>query len=313
MQTTPFALQRGHGHSYPVLEDKQQAMSWAVIVVLGLALLYGYWNMFLRISSSWDSPQYSHGWLIPVFAAVLIYLRRETFCEVPAWHRWVGVALVLGGFALRIFGAATVAFSVDNVSFIPCLVGIFVIVGGLPTLRWAMPAILFLIFMYPLPRVLEEGLMHPLQRLATACSHVALVTFGLDTFRDGNTIFIGEHKLNVAEACSGLRMLTIFSALAVAMALISTTRPLWERLIIMLSAIPIALAVNIVRITVTGLLYSLNLEQEVINLFFHDAAGWIMMPMALGLLFLETQILSRLVIDSDEEAGPINLAGPRPA
>ena len=311
MQTTPFTLGPGNGHDNPVVEKKQQLFAWGTIGVLGAALLYGYWNMFQNISESWDSPQYSHGWLIPVFAAVLIYLRREPFRDVPSWHRWIGVGLVLIGFAMRIFGATTVTFAIDNISLLPCLIGVFVIVGGLPTLRWAMPAILFLIFMYPLPRFLEEGLMHPLQRLATASSHVALVTFGLDTFRDGNTIFIGEHKLNVAEACSGLRMLTIFSALAVAMALISTTRPLWERLFILLSAIPIALVVNVIRITVTGLLYSLSLEQEVINLFFHDAAGWIMMPMALGLLFLETQILSRLVIDDHEGAGQIDLGIPQ--
>ena len=80
MQTTPFALQPDNGYSYPVLEDKQQKMAWAAIGVLVTAMLYAYWNMFQRISEAWDSPQYSHGWLIPVFAAVLIYLRREPFC-----------------------------------------------------------------------------------------------------------------------------------------------------------------------------------------------------------------------------------------
>ena len=102
-------------------------------------------------------------------------------------------------------------------------------------------------------------------------------------------------------------MLTIFSGLAVAMALISRDRPWWERVIVALSAIPIALLVNVVRITVTGLLLNLGIEIPLANTWFHDGAGLVMMPLAIGILYLEMQLLAALVIDVPASEAPISL------
>jgi len=192
-------------------------------------------------------------------------------------------------------------------SFVPCVAGIFLLVGGWKTIRWAGPAIAFLVFMFPLPGFLDTGLLAPLQKLATTASTYCLQTMGIPTYSDGNRIVIGEIQLGVVEACSGLRMLTIFVALAVAITLV-TERPLWERVVTVLSAVPIALAVNIARITVTGVLH-LTVGAELADLVFHDAAGWVMMPMALGLLYVEFQILSHLVIE-DGPAGPLQIGSP---
>src|SRR5262249_12663904 len=127
--------------------------------------------------------------------------------------------------------------------------------------------------------------------------------------RDGNVITIGptDKKLNVAEACSGLRMLTIFGAMSVAVALL-IQRPLWQRLAIVASAIPIALVVNIMRIVLTGLLYAmLPDDDKQIHEFIHDMWGIVMMPMALGLMYLEFQILDNLIIEDDDDM-PVPLA-----
>ena len=110
--------------------------------------------------------------------------------------------------------------------------------------------------------------------------------------------------MGVVEACSGLRMLTIFLALAVAITLV-TERPLWERCVIVLSAIPIALTANIVRITVTGILY-LTVGPEWVEDVFHELDGWLMMPLALGLLYVEFQILAHIVIE-EGSAGPLQI------
>jgi exosortase/archaeosortase family protein len=97
-------------------------------------------------------------------------------------------------------------------------------------------------------------------------------------------------------------MLTIFVALAVAITLV-TDRPMWERLVIVASAVPIAVLVNIIRITITGVLH-LTVGTEVADKVFHDLAGWVMMPMALGFMYVEFQILSNLVID-EGPTGPV--------
>jgi exosortase len=288
----------------PALDQRQQRLYWQILGVLTVVLVYAYWNSLVRVSQVWSGPQYSHGYLIPLFAAALLWVRREPFRQVPGWHRWVGVALIATALGLRLFGAITTIFTFDTISFIPCLIGIFVLVGGLPTLRWAAPAIAFLVFMYPLPRFLEEDLSHELQDKATMCSTFALETLGVDCHREGNMILLGlqEEGMNVADQCSGLRMLTVFTGLAVALALISRDRPWWERLLIVISAVPIALVVNVIRITLTGLLFSLNIDSPLVQKIFHDFPGLIMMPIALGILYLEYQILSRIVIDAPREA-----------
>ncbi len=298
---------------YAILDDDKQRSCWLAIGVLLGLLTYAYWNTLARVAPNWSSPQYSHGWLIPLFAAGLLWMRREPFREVPMWHRWVGVGIVFVSVALRSVGAMNVIFSFDNFSFVPCIIGLFVIVGGLPTLRWAGPAIAFLVFMYPLPRFLEERVMYPLQSLATLFSVFLLRMSGVYAFREGNTIQLAERQMGVVEQCSGLRMLTIFAALSFALALIMRSRPWWERVIIVMSAFPIAIAVNVIRITVIALLYNLNVNSDMADVVFHDFGGWIMMPLALGLLLLETQILRHLVVEEEKDVGAWQLGGIKPA
>jgi exosortase len=163
-------------------------------------------------------------------------------------------------------------------------------------IRWAGPALGFLVFMFPLPTRIEHTVLIRLQTLAAMCSTFVLQTLGVPAYRSGNVINISGMDLFIADACSGLRMLTIFCALAVAMVFL-IERPWWDKFIILLSAVPIALVVNIVRITVTGLLYMwVGPDNKFVQHLAHDWAGYFMMPLALGLLWLELQILERLTI-----------------
>ena len=166
--------------------------------------------------------------------------------------------------------------------------------------------------MFPLPSVLEQNVLWRLQTLASVCSAFVLQTLGVAAFRQGNLISIPNADLNIADACSGLRMLTIFGAFAVAMVFL-IERPWWDKFIILLSAVPIALIVNIIRITVTGLLYmAAGPENEFARKLGHDWAGYFMMPLALGFLWIELQILERLTVPI--ETGNIKpIAGRRAA
>jgi exosortase len=128
-----------------------------------------------------------------------------------------------------------------------------------------------------------------------------LQTLGVSAYRQGNLIHMPglEQPLTVADACSGLRMATIFVALAVAMVFI-VERPWWDKLVILISAIPIALLVNIIRITLTGLLYMwVGQGSDLAKHLGHDWAGYFMMPLALIFLWLELQILERLTVPVD--------------
>ncbi|HTQ40898.1 MAG TPA: exosortase/archaeosortase family protein [Pirellulales bacterium] len=275
-----------------------QQTPWFIIGGLGIVILWAYWNTIEGLLNAWTSAQYSHGFLIPIFAAVLIAMRREPFEPVPSSVRWWGVAIMAGGLLFRLFSSYHNLISFDMVSIIPVLAGVFVIAGGWPALRWSAAPLAFLIFMLPLPTAAERGLLNPLQHAATTMSTYTLQTMGVDAFNEGNKILIGEgFPLNVEEQCSGLRMATIFLALAVAMSMI-IDRPWWQKAFIIASAIPIALLVNVIRIVITALLFMvLGQESEFAKEFFHNLAGWFMIPIALGFMYLEMQILDRVFIE----------------
>ena len=172
-------------------------------------------------------------------------------------------------------------------------------------MRWAGWPIAFLTFMLPLPAALDGTLAANLQTEATASSTFLLQTVGVGAVRTGSVISVGRNgiPMNVEEACSGLRMLTIFVAMCFAVVLLAEI-PMWQRIVIVLSSVPIALAVNIMRITGTGILFTIfPASQEKLRAFFHDGAGLVMMPLAMLLLFLEYKILSNLFIEDEDALG----------
>jgi exosortase len=179
------------------------------------------------------------------------------------------------------------------VSLLPCIAGLMALVGGRAALAWSWPAIAFLAFMVPLPHTWSLALSGPMQSIATLSSTFLLQVLGRPAIAEGNVIQLNEIELGIVEACSGLRMLVVFFALSTAMALL-IRKPLWERAVIAASAIPIALASNILRITITGVLYEM-LGNGYGGALLHDVAGWLMMPLGLAFLGLEMLVLKHLL------------------
>ncbi|HMF12765.1 MAG TPA: exosortase/archaeosortase family protein [Gemmataceae bacterium] len=285
----------------PMSSEERRYLTIA-LSLSALTLVWAYWTSLADMAWRWShDPQYAHGYLVPGFAAVLLWLRRDRLATGRLQPCWQGVPVLAFGIGLRLFGAYFHYVWLDAVSFLPCLAGVWLLIGGKTAWRWGWPAIAFLGFMVPLPYGFSLSLAAPLQRLATIASTFALQTLGMPAVADGNVILLEEVEVNVVEACSGLRMLVVFFAFATAVALI-VKRPLWEKLFLLISAIPIALVVNVMRITATGVLYEL-VNGQVAKLVFHDLAGWLMMPVALGILGLELQFLKRLVIDGRQPSG----------
>src|SRR5262249_5187392 len=136
-------------------------------------------------------------------------------------------------------------------ALIPTLFGIALLVGGPAAFRWSAPMILFLGFMIPLPYAIETALGRPLQSIATQGSTWMLQTLGLPAVSEGNVILLEHGRFAVVEACNGLSMLLTFAAMTTAMAMV-VNRPLLDRLLLVLSTIPVAVFVNIVRIAANG-------------------------------------------------------------
>jgi exosortase len=209
------------------------------------------------------------------------------------------MAPVAMGAALQLAGGY---FGVEwfvGLALLPYLGGLALLLGGWRTLGWAWPSVAFLAFMVPLPWRIETALGPPLQYLATEASTYLLQSLGFMAFAEGNVIQLGEARIGVVEACSGLSMLITFIALSTAAALV-VKRPLLDRLVLVASSVPVALLANIARICLTGILHE-TVGGHAPSTFYHDLAGWVMMPLALLLYWLEIAVLSRLLIDAWHE------------
>jgi exosortase len=269
----------------------------------GLAglLLIGAWAYLPTLSAMgqrWlGDPQYSHGYLVPIFSLYLLWQRRDRLANAQWGVYWRGLPLLLVGMLLRFAGTYLYFDWLDAASLLPTLAGLCVLFGGMATLRWAWPAIAFLLFMVPLPYLVEKALGQPLQRLATIGSTYVLQTLGLPALAEGNVILLSNGPINVAQACSGLSMMLIFFALSTALVLV-VRRPLLDKAIVVLSSLPIAVLVNVVRIAATGVAME-KFGPQVAHAIFHDAAGWLMMPLALGFLGLELWLLSKLLLEAE--------------
>jgi exosortase len=276
--------------------------SWCLAVlalaVLALGLAWAYWPTLNTLADRWSrDPQYSHGFLVPVFALVVLWQWRGG-CPVRGLRpSWGGLALLLVSAGMRLTAAYLYLEPLETFSLIPAVAGLVWAAFGWPALRWAWPAVAFLAFMLPLPFQVEGLLAQPLRKVATTASTYTLQTLGYPALSEGNHILIGDVRLGVADACSGLGMLMTFFALATAAVLI--LQPRWpDRVVIVASAIPIALVANVARITLAGAVHVAH--GAAAGQFVHDHAGWLMMPLALALLWLELRYLGWLL----PEPGP---------
>ncbi len=299
--------------------EKKALAAW---IVVGVAFLWFYWSTISHLIRVWSAEEdYQHGFFVIPFSLFLLWYRRDMAKALePGRGSWWGLPF-LGVWALM--RAMAVYFnygSLPELSIIPFLVGVTVFVGGWRALHWVWPSIFFLVFMIPLPGAFQGLASDQLQSVATRISLYVIQTFGIPAVAQGNVIQLPEKHLEVARACSGLRMLMLFFAICIGFALIAR-RPLWERLLVVASAAPIAVMSNVARIVITGVLFRAAhlwpsvLATESAEKFMHDFAGFLMMPIGMLLLWIELTLLSKLLIAPRSERPLVmqNLARPQPS
>lgn len=278
---------------------------WLVLALAALILVY--WDVFVWMSGVWsNNADYSHGYLVPVFAAYILWSNRGSLGQSQSSHQvtegnnQTDSGLMLGGFLigfgllLRLAGIYMRLNTLEGVSLIPFILGVITIIFGKRAARWGAPAVLFLLFMVPLPSFLSGQLSGLLQKIATTVSTFSFQTLGIPAFAEGNIISLSNGQIGVAEACSGLRMLYAFFALTVG-ACMMIDRTWLEKVVIAMTAIPIAIAANCIRIIATGIAFE-YLNPEIAHQIFHDVAGWLMMPLGFAILLGVLAVLDRLIV-----------------
>ena len=273
-----------------------EALAAAFVVA---ALGWAYAPSFLNLIDQWNSdPNNTYGYLVVPIALLILWERRGLLDRSKLAPRWLGFVALAAVLGLRVLLFERNEKYLEAATIPPALAALALALGGWHLVRVALPSLVFLLFMLPLPPSVNGLLAAPLQRVATVGSLALLQALGLPVFAEGNVIIVGAHPLEVARACNGLSMLLSFVTLITA-AVLLIRRPLWERGLVLLSAVPIALVSNILRIAVTAWCYhKFGHELKAV----HDWAGIGMMVLALLLLALELRVLSWLVVEVEEPA-----------
>jgi exosortase len=234
--------------------------------------------------------------LVPFAAMYLLWQDRARLSHVKVQPAWIGLIVVVLAQAARLFGLAFLFESAERYSMVLTLAGLVILMGGWQLFRATAHILAFLLLAIPLPGALHNHISSPLQNLATSGAVATLELLGVVVSQEGNTLLL-DHRVPVAvaEACSGLRMLTAFVFVSALLAFV-VARPRWQKAVILLSSVPIAFVANLVRLVITALLF-LWTSDAVANRFFHDFAGWTMMPLAFALLAGELWLMSRLVVE----------------
>jgi len=273
-----------------------------LVVLLLLAIMaWSYWPVMADLLNVWQrSDDYSAGQLVPLIALFLVWREKKLLREcslVPCWAG--GIALLLLAQTARAYGFLLARASFERHSMVLTLAGLVLMVAGWQVFRRVLWILLFLLLMFPLPSLVHNLISGPLQRIATTGSVFLLEAFGVNVNQQGNTMILnGNTPLGVAEACSGLRMLTAFIIVAAFIAYM-VKRSRWQKAVLLLSSIPVAIACNILRIVVTAVLM-LYAGTEVADKFFHDFAGLVMMPASVLLIFGELWLIDKLTVSEPE-------------
>src|ERR1700744_5236222 len=269
----------------PVRQSGTVRRDWLPYAVIALMVGVLYYRVAIKLIYDWSTlPDYSQGFLVPFFAAFLIWDKRKVLGKTPIKQSWSGIALIVFSIAVLILGVYGVELFTAPLSFCLLLVRVIWTFFGSAMLRALQFPLLVLILAIPFPAIVFNQITFPLQLLASRIASDILPVLGVPTLHEGNVIELPIMKLEVAEACSGIRSLMSLFTLAVFYGyfLEKTTK---RRVILALASIPIAVAANVVRIVGTGLCVQYWDPDKALG-FFHEFSGWVMFVVSLACLYL---------------------------
>ena len=269
-------------------------VSWTMagVTVVGLAVFFhqGLTNLFAR---EWSRPEYSHGILIPLISAGIVWLKRREVAAVTNRGAWAGIAILIASLLLALVGQLATIYLLIYIALVFSIIGFVLSFLGWSATRVLWFPLLYLFFMVPLPDFLIVQLSAEMQLLSSALGVWFIRLFGISVFLEGNVIDLGGFKMQVVEACNGLRYLFPLMSFGMLIAYLYKG-PLWQRAVLFLSTIPITIAMNVLRIGLIGLLYEYS-GIFVAEGLLHDFEGWAVFLVCIAILLIEIKILTLFV------------------
>ena len=249
------------------------------------AAIYVFWGGLVSLGVAWSTPEYSHGPLIPLLSLYLFLrqLRERGIDPNPATGRWVGILVVIAGLSIAAIGDLAQIPDIVTYALLIWLYGMLLVGFGFKNGWVYWPPVLHLIYMLPLPNFIYWQVTIQLQFISSELGVWFIRLMDIPVFLDGNVIDLGVYKLQVAEACSGLRYLFPVMSFSYVFAVLYRG-PIWIKAVLLLSAAPITIVMNSFRIGVIGVLVdSYGIEQA--EGFLHYFEGWVIFILCILILF----------------------------
>ncbi|MCY2932097.1 MAG: exosortase/archaeosortase family protein [Planctomycetota bacterium] len=284
-------------------------------VLAGLLLALNFWQVQTLVEAWLKDANWSHGFIIPLFSLYLLFSRRDELFQAPKRVCLWGLPILVGSLLVMALAFYPVQNNwISQLSMTGMIFGLVLYLAGPQVAKLTWLPIFYLALGMPIPGSLYQRIAYPLQELAAMSSAFLLQLFGVSmevtaSHLDVTSITGVHHGLDVAEACSGVRSLMAFAALGVAMAYIEP-RPMWQRIILVVAVLPITIACNILRVTLTATAFVVD-KAEWGQHVMHTLMGMVLLVPALGMLLLLSWLMKSLFteeeVEDDEDAGE---AGP---
>lgn len=263
--------------------------AWWRIGLLGALVITLYADVLAPMASEWwRNEGHSHGLLVVPLGCYLAWRRRHVVFAERVSYEWYGLLVSLLACAMYLLGRLGAELFLSRSSSVVLLAGLVWTFWGTRRLRILAFPLLLLLTAVPLPELVYSGAAMPLQRLASGVATSLSQFLGVAVYRDGNIIQLATGPLGVAEACSGLRSISSLAVSALLLGYLEQSS-LWARVVIFLLATPIAILMNVLRITGTAVLA--DRQPELAMGFYHSFSGWLVFMLGFGLLFVTSKIL----------------------
>lgn len=280
--------------------------TWLPIFALGIIIIIVFYDGLALMVGQWTrSEEYGYGFLIPFITAFLIWQRKNELEKIPLKGSWLGLLVTIFGFALFFLGELSTLYITVQYAFVLVVAGLALSLLGRQAFRIIWVPLLLLFFMIPLPGFLYQGLSGQLQLISSSLGVAVIRLFNISVFLEGNVIDLGTYKLQVVEACSGLRYLFPLASLAFISAYIFRG-VFWKKAIIFLSSVPITVAMNSFRIGIIGVLVEYQ-GKSAAEGFLHYFEGWVIFMACMAILIGEMWLLARIGRDRRPFADAFNL------
>ena len=287
----------------PVLPNPTRTL-YLLLAVVCVATLVPFARVLVELYGVYNfKPEYSHGIIIPVLSAFLIWRRREELRQLPFEGSWLGLVLIALGLTLRWIGESTTLRTIEHYALLVVIYGAVLALIGPKLFRRLWFPLLLLVFAMPLPSIFDNALSLQLQLWSSQLGVLVIRAAGVSVLLEGNIIDLGSSKLEVAEACSGLRYLLPLMTIALIMAYFYRAS-MWKRIAVVLSSIPITVLMNSLRIGFIGITVD-QWGQSMAEGVLHDFEGWLVFMFSTIAVFGVAFVLSKVGTAGKSSSGPL--------